>query len=360
MLRRRRGAAGAVIFAGLLSAGVIAQERSVPTIELHLAADEPSIRARADLAARESIARYTEWLGPAGRPSFHVAVPPQWSAAPSTMTVEADVAYELARQWIAERDAAGINGIAWYLQGRIVERVFDYRYHLPGYSATGLAFFGGRLAWDVPSLRRSRALVRRRVDEGAWPATTAAVLPLVDRPTRRFALALTSLEHALGWPAVQGAIFEVRRQAATRHLSGPEVEQVISAAIGIDVSPLFAAYASTEETDYRVTALSDRAIEVDRRGIAAPFPVTVRVEFADGQRMDAIWDGRAARTFEFNGASPVIAAHVDPDRVHLLDANLLDNDRRVAPVAANVPIGKWIARWLVWLQDAVLAYSAVL
>lgn len=358
MPRRRRGAV-AVIFAGLLSAGVLAQERTAPAIELQLAADDPAIRARADLAARESIERYTEWLGPAGRASFRVAVPPQWSAAPSTMTVEAGVAYELARQWISDQETADISGVAWYLQGRIVERVFDYRYHLPGHSATALTFFGGRVAWDLPSLRRSRALVDRRVDDRRWPATIAAVPPSVDRATRRVALALTSLEHALGWPAVQGAIFEVRRQLATRHLSGPDVVQVISAALGIDVAPVFAAYASIEAPDYLVTALSDRAVTVDRRGVAAPLPLTVRVEFADGQRMDAMWDGRADRTFEFNGAAPVTAVHVDPDRVHLLDANLINNDRRAAP-AANVPVGKWIARWLVWLQDAVLAYSAVL
>jgi hypothetical protein len=53
-----------------------------------------------------------------------------------------------------------------------------------------------------------------------------------------------------------------------------------------------------------------------------------------------------------------VVAHLDPARVLLLDANYLDNRLALSP-ASNVPIAKWVARWVVWLQDAMLAYTAV-
>jgi hypothetical protein len=42
----------------------------------------------------------------------------------------------------------------------------------------------------------------------------------------------------------------------------------------------------------------------------------------------------------------------------LLDRNRLDDRIAVAPAAA-IPVAKWLARWAIWLQDAMLAYASL-
>ena len=83
----------------------------------------------------------------------------------------------------------------------------------------------------------------------------------------------------------------------------------------------------------------------------------LRVECADGQHVTARWDGRgASRAFEFESAAPATAVQLDPDRVLLLDRSYLDNTVVIDGVTL-VPVGKWVAYWLVWLQGAMLDYG---
>ena len=98
-------------------------------------------------------------------------------------------------------------------------------------------------------------------------------------------------------------------------------------------------------------------VTLDSRGGAPPLPLTLRVEFGDGQHVDASWSGQASQSFVFESASAASAVHLDPARIFLLDDNWLNNDWLSVP-STNVPLRKWTARWMVWLQDAMLAYSA--
>ena len=62
--------------------------------------------------------------------------------------------------------------------------------------------------------------------------------------------------------------------------------------------------------------------------------------------------------FEFEAPAIPLRARLDPDAVMLLDDNLLDQSK--APGAStNAPVWKWVARWVVWLQNVTLAYSAL-
>ena len=47
---------------------------------------------------------------------------------------------------------------------------------------------------------------------------------------------------------------------------------------------------------------------------------------------------------------------VDPDRVLLLDANLTNNGRTLAP-RGPAAATKWSLRWMVWLQDLLITYG---
>ena len=82
----------------------------------------------------------------------------------------------------------------------------------------------------------------------------------------------------------------------------------------------------------------------------------MRVTFADGQHVPASWNGQGHQSLIFESPAAPTEAVVDPERVLLLDANYLNNRRTTAP-ATDVPVAKWTARWLVWLQDAMLTYG---
>ena len=82
-----------------------------------------------------------------------------------------------------------------------------------------------------------------------------------------------------------------------------------------------------------------------------PFPLLLRVTFTDGRAVDTRWQGRDR--VEFESTAPAVAVRLDPDRVWLLDRNPFNN-ARVEPRDTNVPIAKWVARWITWLQDAML------
>ncbi|MEO8678743.1 MAG: hypothetical protein ABI665_06840, partial [Vicinamibacterales bacterium] len=97
-------------------------------------------------------------------------------------------------------------------------------------------------------------------------------------------------------------------------------------------------------------------VTVARLGDAV-FGQQLEVEFSNHQRVSERWDGRdASRTLEFVSSTPAVAARLDS--ALLLDTNRLD-DARVTPAPSNVPIAKWMARWLVWVQDAMLDYGVL-
>lgn len=319
-----------------------------------------------DGAAREAAIVGGEWLGPAPAAAGDLNGRRPFWQGPGALWVEQQVAQRAIRSWwpaqIADPKAAAmLDGFAWYLQGRVIERVFDQRYLRPGHSAATLPYFGDQLIWSVPPLRLSRhALVHRD----------------------RYAAVFAALERWIGVPNLQGAIYEVARLPGER-LTAATIVKTISDAAGQDLAWAFAAAEPGMEMNYAVTALTS----ADASGCAAPcvdttvtvahegaglFPgrtaqragefaagdaLLLTVKFADGSESSARWDGRdRSRTFRFRGPSRAIAAYLDPDRIVTLDWNRLDN-ASVTPAPTNVPVGKWVARWMVWLQHTLLSYG---
>ncbi len=313
-----------------------AQAPPIPGIELSARSD--AIRDRMDAAVRLSFVSYREWLGPP--PFDRLAIRDAgWADSPGQMQVESRVAEQIARAWL-ERVAgndAWKDGAAEYLQSRIVERLFDHRFFANGYRYDSVCFFGCHVPWSFRSLPLSR-----------WRAVSD---PL--------ALAFASLERELGWPTLQGAL----RAAASG--ANPDPVAAISDAAGRDLSAVFAAASSATSIDHAVAGMSSSAASCARPCFrtqvslaangAVPFPLLLRVSFADGRSIDTRWDGRRDRV-EFESAAPALEARLDPDRVWLFDSNPLNN-ARVEPRQSNVPLTKWMARWIVWLQDAMLTQT---
>jgi hypothetical protein len=303
-------------------------------------------------AARSAAAIGLEWLGPHPEPNPDLDVrEPLWQG-PGAMFVEQQVARRVIRSWwpglLADSKADAIlDGFAAYLQSRIVEGVFDRRYLRLAHSVEARPYFGGHVIWSFPTLRLSRhALIGRD----------------------RHAAVFDALERWLGTPTLQAAMFEVAHLPDDR-LTADAIGTTMSNAAGQDLSWLFDA--AEAEVSYAVSALTATSVTVARNGTGmftgrsaarigdfeSGDAVRLRVAFGNGETTLVTWDGRdQTRTFQFKGPSPVTAAYLDPDRIITLDRNRLDN-AIVTPSPTNVPVRKWAARWMVWLQHTMLSYG---
>lgn len=385
----------------------------VPTVSVTLAPEHEHYRPRIEAAARRSVTRYSEWLGPrsgatldiddgstgAGpdgeKPRITVSLP--WIAPPPAMEVESLVAFEIARRWwpgwAAGRQSQPMaDGLAWYLQSRVVPELYELTFQRPAHSADAVRYFGGAIAWSIPSLALGRwtaGLGRAEFLDGTgvgrWPGRPRRIPADADPMTARAALAFGTLERLVGWPALEGALATLGTRAVSGAMTTAEAGRILSAATGYPLSWFLApALDPTRHFIYALGAVSTRAcdagpclrteVEVINRGTAA-FSGTdtppagaygsgdaleLRVTFADGQSVSARWDGRAAsKTFAFDSAVPAQAIELDPSRVLLLDRNHLDNAWLARP-RTGVPFAKWIAWWLIWVQDAAISYSGLI
>ena len=228
------------------------------------------------------------------------------------------------------------NGAAIYLQSRVDEERFDRTFFIKAYRHDSVCFFGCHVPWSFRSLPLSRS--------------TAVTDPV--------ARAFASLERELGWPALQGAL------SVAASGGNPDPIAAMSDATGRDLAPVFAAAQSGVGNDPAVTGFESKAASCATPcfhtqvsfapAASVPFPLTLRVSFADGKEIETPWQGRERVTFE--SAAPAVAVRLDPNRVWLLDGNPLNNARLAQP-ATNVPIAKWVARWITWLQDAMLTQT---
>ncbi len=397
-----------------------ADARTLPTTgvadtSVDVSALPVEVRERAGAAAREATARYREWIGippmssvrlmprpwrgdASGLPDAVLIDIPWWSAA-ETMDIESHVADGIARWWWTRLPAdpdtrVVVDGIAWYLQSRVVENLFDAQYFRAAHSLDGVRVFGGTVAWTFRSLPLSRWTAGLGRAEflavsglhSGWPLSARRVRTDFGSTTARMALMFGTLERYVGWPALQGALRALAARAALKPLSQTELVQTLNDSLGQDVAWLFAeALDPNRRFDYALQGYTSRPVSapcamtpcfqtevtVVRRGSAlftgtsrspvGPFEsgdaMELTVEFSDGHVASARWDGRSlSRTFEFESTTPAAAVRLDPQRVLLLDASYLDDVQRARPVA-NVPVAKWVAQWLVWLQDAMLTYS---
>jgi hypothetical protein len=300
----------------------------------------------------EATAIGAEWLGPHPRGVSEIHVRRPVFQGPGAMLIEQQEAEREIRSWwpasIADTNAAAIiDGFSRYLQTLAIERAFDLRYLRTAHSVESREYFGGHIIWSFPSLRLSRQAIAS---------------------SEQYAAVFMALERWIGVANLQGAMYEVAHLPGDR-LQARTIIKTISDAAGQDLSWAFDA--ATTDVNYAVDALSDTTVTVSRRGSgmftgrAAPRTgdfdsgdaLRLKVVFADGSTAFATWDGRdQTRTFTFQGPSKAIAAYLDPDRLVTLDRNRLDN-AIVSPSPTNVPVGKWAARWMVWLQHTMLSYG---
>jgi aminopeptidase N len=235
-------------------------------------------------------------------------------------------------------------------------------------------YFGGFVPWVFKDIRLRRETFWNRL-AGYRPA---AKTDDPSGPSHRFhpaqgrsitynktALWLNTLERWLGWPVLQAGMSKYFERGRFRHPKPDDFFASISEASDEDVTWFFdEVHRSSNVFDYAVqdlrsTKVDDRfrTMVIVRRYGEAIFPVDIVVRFADGEEVTEAWDGRSRWTeLTYERSARALSAAVDPRRVLLLDVNYTNNSRTLEPDGPRAAT-KWAAKWLVWLQDALLTWS---
>lgn len=376
-----------------------ADQAPVELVVLSAAAD-----AASDLAAsaQQSLERLAAWLGPlaidrltivdlpvhagmAGAAYPGIAVTSvRWLTGRRDFTAEREMSAAIARQygwrlvsgpapesWLAE-------GLAAYLATRAEELRFEPR------PALTPRFLGGYVPFSI------RAVATSAIDPLPRVSGLAGLLRPGDAPWRlargadldragRLAVALHTLERFIGWPALQAALAAFVQGSAGRNPTIGEFANVVSAQRGADMTWFFDQ--AMRRPDYAVVSLQtvsvspavwQTTVEVRRigdatfagtslpRDVSSARALRVVTRFADGSEVVEPIDGRDTDwRFEYSSKAKATFASVDPDAILLLDADRTNNARAIdSPVSAT---GMRLAlNWIAWLQDAMLACTAVI
>ena len=87
------------------------------------------------------------------------------------------------------------------------------------------------------------------------------------------------------------------------------------------------------------------------------FPVVVRVRFADGSEVRENWDGQYRWTrFKYTGKPKIVLAEIDPDFNWKLEVQRVD-DSYASEAKTELAAQKWYLRWVVWVQNLLMAFS---
>jgi hypothetical protein len=337
------------------------------TIELG-AQDLPP--APLDRAVAVATRRYQEWLGPAQSAISAQNSPAEaglFSSA-STMTLESQSAYQLARErFSAIPDTSEtrpfLDGISWHLQTRVVEELFDYALHQPGHHADSVLLFGGHVRWGFSTL----VLSTQARDDRA-PASI-----------QHAAGAVATLESVVGWPALVASL-RVLATAAPPPRDRDQIRAVLETSLGIPLDWFFAALDPAFAVNYSLASVASRQadcpqstcyrtdIVVVRDGPplfpepARPFgeQIPIRVDFGGGAEPATLWwsGAESRRTFTVETGLAPAAVTLDPDHAVRIDSNRLDQQWRAEPAHHPAPI-KFLASWVIWLQNAALTYGGL-
>ena len=96
---------------------------------------------------------------------------------------------------------------------------------------------------------------------------------------------------------------------------------------------------------------------VVRRYGEAIFPVDVASRSGTGSRSPSTGTARPLEAVRLRPRAQARSAQVDPDRVLLLDVNATNNSKTLQPKGPATAT-KWSLKWMVWLQDCLLSWSA--
>ncbi len=199
---------------------------------------------------------------------------------------------------------------------------------------------------------------------------------------------LSTLERRFGWEALRGVLATLFARGAFGHPTPDDFLATAREFGGTEFAEAAASFLTDDDFDYGVQSarsvpaaasglveengalvLRDaadvpgeatyRSEVVVRRYGSGTFPVDVLMVFEDGSQLSQRWNGRARwREFTAIRTAKLRYAAVDPEGELLLDLRPTNNSLLVEP-RPRLPAAKWAARWLVWFQDWLGRFAAV-
>jgi hypothetical protein len=347
-------------------------------------------------AARTALERFSGWFGPYPYDHFTIVDPAFQSDAdgmeyptlitagtswliPSALTAstpEEVTIHETGHQWFYGVVGSNEFEDAWMDEG--INTYASVRAMLAGGTKSYYErrFFRGFVPWVFRNLELPRETFwdrlpgYRRAPKSDLPSMPAFRYSVADGRVvtyNKSALWLNTLERMLGWPVMQRVLATYYERWQFKHPGPADFFAIVNEVSGRDLTWfLDQVYRSSNVFDYAVDELKSardgavfRTELIVRRNGEAIAPVDVLVTFADGSQQRETWDGQARwRRYTFDRASRAMSAQVDPDRVLLLDVNYTNNSKTLEPQSARAAT-KWSLAWLIWLQDALLAWAAL-
>ena len=346
-----------------------------------------------------ALRRFDEWFGPypfnrlavidaqwpsgvvgAAYPGVVVAST-RWLSPARDRSLERTLIGAIARQYWFPRGEAD-PATAWLAEGlTLYAGTRAIHQELEGRNFDTPYFFGGFVPFPIRAVALSRRTTDRRPPVRHFPEIeepTSAPWRFsstsVGGQAQRAALVIQTLERYIGWPALQQALATYRERAGSANAGPAGLGAVVSQQRGRDLKWFFGeAFRSDARFDYGVRRLTSEPLAADastfetrvalRRvgdGVFAGarwLPVTVT--FEDGSEVREQWDGGVAeQELVYTSASRAVSATVDPEAMLLLDADRANNTRVLRRIL-NGSGARLTISWLVWLQDAMLAYTAL-
>ena len=309
---------------------------------------------RSEYAAFTTLRILGEWLVPFPDADLTVAAErTPWWTAPAAMAPEYAVARVVSRRyWERVVDTRAlpawfVGALSEYSARRAVSRIVDQRYLAVYRSRAEGRYFGGFVPRDLR--------VQLPIEDGG------------DGPL----LALVTLERWTGRPVFDAILLEFIAASKGKQPSLTDFAQVADRVSGQQLSSWFfdSAFREGAVFDFAIESLSSElqpdgwyhtTVIVRRLGAVFGRDIIVETQFTDGETVRDAWDGRSReRTFEYRSQSRARSAEVDPDRVVLLDTHRSNNGITLETAAAQSAATRWSARWMVWLEDALLTYVAL-
>ncbi|HEY7286059.1 MAG TPA: M1 family metallopeptidase [Vicinamibacterales bacterium] len=369
---------------------------TLPAVDMRLLL-QPEHVSQADRhfnATRTTLKYYGEWFGayPYGHitivdPAFQsgaggmeyptlFTAGTRWLAPAHVTTPEGVTVHEAGHQfWYGIvgnnefEDAWMDEGFNTFSTARAVAQDYD-----PNYLA--LRYFGGFVPWvfkDIPLPRETEgnglAGYRRTAKSDVQATPTFRYFPSTggNITYNKTGLWLNTLERWLGWPTLQRIMSTHFDRWKFRHPKPSDFFAIANETSGRDLAWFFdRVYRSADVFDYGVDELNTEPVQsgfrstvITRRYGEATFPVDVRVTFDDGEQVTEHWDGADRwKLYSYVRPASVVSAEVDPDHVLLLDVNYTNNSKTLEPSTAKAAT-KWSLKWMVWLQDCLLSWAAL-
>jgi hypothetical protein len=345
-------------------------------------------------ATRTALKYYGEWYGP--YPYGHITIVDpayqsgaggmeyptlftagtRWLVAPRVAIPEGVTVHEAGHQfWYAIvgnnefEDAWMDEGFNTFSTARAIAQAYDPNYYAQRY-------FGGFVPYVFHDI-----VLEREIEGDRLPGyRRAAKSDTPSTPTYRYfpgtasnitysktALWLNTMERWLGWPTLQKIMSTHFARWKFKHPKPQDFFDIAGEVSGRDLGWYFdQVYRSSNVFDYGVQDLRSVADAgryhtsvVVRRYGEAIFPVDVLIAFKGGEQVTEHWNGQDRwKLYSYDRAEQAVSAQVDPNRVLLLDIDNTNNSKTLAPKGREAAT-KWAVKWMVWLQDCLLSWAAL-